>query len=304
MTERSVIPPASVEWPTLLLLVGCTLAWAGLTAWAEILSVWLAVPLLALVLTLHASLTHEVLHGHPTPDQRLNAALVFPALGLVVPYERFRDLHLAHHRDAALTDPYDDPESHFLDPAVFRRLPRWAQRLLEVNNTLAGRMLLGPAIGTGRFLADEIRALALGDRAAVRAWLLHLAGLVPVILWLETAGTLGWAAYAVSVYLSQSVLKVRTFLEHRAHEAARGRSVIIEDRGPLAFLFLNNNLHAVHHGAPGLAWYRLPAHYTARRERFLKMNDGYRYRSYADVFARYLLNRKDPVAHPLYPAAE
>lgn len=304
MTQHRVTPPASVEWPTLLLLVGCTGAWALLTAGAETLG-WLAVPLVALTLTLHSSLQHEVLHGHPTPWQSLNVALVFPAPGLAVPYERFRDQHLAHHRDASLTDPYDDPESHYLDPAVWEGLPRTAQVLLLVNNTLAGRMLLGPALSLACFWRAEARAALRGDRAVLRAWGLHALGLVPVALWLGSQGTMGAGAYLAACYLSQSVLKIRTFLEHRAHEAARGRSVIIEDRGPLAFLFLNNNLHAVHHGAPGVAWYRLPAHYRARRERFLTMNDGYEYGSYAEVFARHFLRRKDPVAHPLWrPTAE
>ena len=59
------------------------------------------------------------------------------------------------------------------------------------------------------------------------------------------------------------------------------RSVIIEDRGPLALLFLNNNFHAVHHANPKLPWYRLPAEYARRREEWLRRNGGYGYRSYA-----------------------
>ncbi len=37
-------------------------------------------------------------------------------------------MHMAHHRDAILTDPYDDPESNYLDPAVWARLPRPLRR--------------------------------------------------------------------------------------------------------------------------------------------------------------------------------
>jgi hypothetical protein len=59
------------------------------------------------------------LHGHPTRSAALNEALVFPALGLFVPYRSFRDTHLRHHNDANLTDPYDDPESWYLP------LPEW-----------------------------------------------------------------------------------------------------------------------------------------------------------------------------------
>ncbi|MEM9145762.1 MAG: fatty acid desaturase [Pseudomonadota bacterium] len=291
---------AAVEWPTLALILACTAVWAGASAgltlggWA-----WAAWPLLCLSLVLHSSLCHEALHGHPTRWAEVNAALVAPAMGLFIPYGRFRDQHLAHHRDARLTDPYDDPESNYLDPAVWRRLPRLAQALLSANNTLAGRVLLGPAIGLWVFYGGELRAIWRGEPGVAQAWALHLVGLAPVLAWLWW-----WQvpvpAYGLAAYLALGILKIRTFLEHRAHETVRARSVIIEDRGPLAFLFLNNNLHAVHHGHPGLAWYRLPGFYRARRQRFLEMNDGYRYPSYADVIARFLLRRKDPVAHPLW----
>jgi fatty acid desaturase len=217
-----------------------------------------------------------------------------------VPYERFRDTHLAHHRDERLTDPYDDPESNYLDPAVWARLSPAARALLRANNTLLGRMTIGPAIGLGRFWVEDARLIAAGDRAVARAWALHAAGLVPVALFLVYAGTMPLWAYLVAAYLANSVLRIRTFLEHQAHEKAAGRSVIIEDRGPLAFLFLNNNFHAVHHAHPRTPWYRLPALYAARRERFLARNRGYRFASYAEVFRRYFLATKDPVAHPLF----
>ena len=58
-------------------------------------------------------------------------------------------------------------------------------------------------------------------------------------------------AYLLAAYLGWSLLKIRTYLEHRAHEAARARTVVIESRGPLALLFLNNNFHVVHHMHPG-----------------------------------------------------
>jgi hypothetical protein len=105
-----------VEWPTLALLAACYALWAlGTTvvaAW------WLpaGIVLAALMAALHSSLTHEVIHGHPFRNPRWNAALVWPPLVLAIPFERFRDTHLAHHMDAVLTDPYDDPESNYLDP--------------------------------------------------------------------------------------------------------------------------------------------------------------------------------------------
>ena len=106
-------------------------------------------------------------------------------------------------------------------------------------------------------------------------------------------------AYLSAVYAGLSLIKIRTFLEHQADRRAAGRTVIIEDRGPLSFLFLNNNLHAVHHAYPRIPWYRLPKLYRDNRERFAARNGGYVYRSYAEIFRKYLLRSKDPVAHPL-----
>ena len=121
------------------------------------------------------------------------------------------------------------------------------------------------------------------------------------LIWLWLIGTMPFATCVAAAYLAFSILKIRTFLEHRANERVRGRSVVVEDRGPLAFLFLNNNLHALHHANPRVAWYRLPALYAERRAQVLERNEGYAYRSYAEVLRRYLLRTKDPVPHPLMP---
>jgi fatty acid desaturase len=294
---------APVEWPTLGLMLAVIAAWAALAAGAAALGLWLAVPALAVLVAFHSSLQHEAIHGHPTPWRWLNDALVLPAIGLVVPYERFRESHLAHHHDPKLTDPYDDPETNYLDPGVWDRLPPAARVVLAANNTLLGRMAMGPLIGTWVLWRDDARALRGGDRAVARAWALHALGLAPVVAWLAFAGTMPVPAYLLGCWGGLAILKVRTFLEHRAHERAAARSVVIEDRGPLAFLFLNNNFHAVHHAHPGLPWYRLPAEYARRQDEFLRRNGGYRYRSYGEVFRLHLLRRKDPVAHPIWTRA-
>ena len=285
-----------IEWPTLALLAGCYALWVFATLLADALTLWLAVPLAAIAIALHSSLQHETIHGHPLASRRASEALVFPALGLAIPYGRFRDTHLAHHDNERLTDPYDDPESQYLDPPVWARLPRWLRVLLIANNTLLGRLTLGPALGIAAFYRGEWRERR--GPALRRACALHLAGAAPVLLWIALSPMPLWA-YLLAAYAGLSLLKVRTFLEHRAHEEANGRSVIVEDRGPLAWLFLNNNLHALHHAHPSVAWYRLPALYRRRREAVLRSNGGYRYASYAAVFRAHLLRTKEPVAHPL-----
>ncbi|MEM6386178.1 MAG: fatty acid desaturase [Pseudomonadota bacterium] len=286
-----------IEWPTLALFLSSYLLWTWAVFWLAGGALWLAVPVAAVAIAFHGSLQHEAIHGHPTGWASVNAGLAWPPLTLVIPYLRFRDTHLDHHRDAHLTDPYDDPETHFMTKRDWEALPRAVRVLLNANNTLAGRLLVGPVIGTVCFIRNDWR-LAAADPRVLRGWAWHGLALVVLLYVIAQSPMAPWA-YALSAYLGLSLLRIRTFLEHQAHEQARGRSVIIEDRGPLALLFLNNNLHAVHHAHPKVAWYDLPALYEARRDRFLAMNDGYRFGSYAEIFRRYLFRRKDPVPHPL-----
>ncbi|MGB7261890.1 MAG: fatty acid desaturase [Albidovulum sp.] len=294
MSERRT----QIEWPTLALMAGCYLVWAAATRVMADMSLLLAVPVTALCITLHSSLQHEVLHGHPFRSRLLNETLVFLPLGLFFPYGRFRDLHLAHHKDENLTDPYDDPESNFVDPMVWGRLSKGIRLILTMNNTLMGRMVFGPALSVVALVRSDLRAVARADRGIAREWILHGFGLGFLALWLWQT-TMPFWAYALSAYGGLSILKIRTFLEHQAHEHARARSVIVEGGRVLPFLFLNNNLHVVHHCKPGVAWYRLPALYAQNRPDWLRRNDGYHYPSYAAIFRQHFLRPKDPVPHPL-----
>ncbi|WP_300066578.1 fatty acid desaturase [uncultured Ruegeria sp.] len=292
--------PDSPEWGTFVLIVACYAAWLAVVFLLASWSPWLAIPAMGLVAALHSSLTHEALHGHPFRATWLNEAMMAFPLTLFIPFNRFRDLHLAHHQDANLTDPYDDPESNYLDPQVWSGLSGWQKRLYTANNTLLGRVVLGPAIGQAAFLRDEWRGALRGDKAVLLAWAMHLPG-VAVVLWIVAQSAMPVGAFIASAYIGLGLVKIRTFLEHRAHEKSRARTVIVEDRGLLAFLFLNNNLHVVHHMNPAAPWYRLPALYRSGKDRYLACNEAYVYRSYGQIFREYFWHAKDPVAHPLWP---
>lgn len=284
------------EWPTLCLVLLC---YAGLAAALWWVPTWGAILMLGPLVALHASLTHEVVHGHPFTNQTLNAALVFPAVTLVVPYARFAATHLAHHHDERLTDPYDDPETNYIDPAVWGVMSAPVRAVFGFNNRLLGRMLIGPLLGQIMWMIGDARACRRGDRAVIGGWIAHLpaVALTSTVIWIAP---LPFWAYAIGAYMGLSILRIRTFLEHRAHDLARARTVIVEDRGPLALLFLNNNLHVVHHMHPKVAWYDLPALYLANRDHYLRRNDGYRFASYTEVFRRYFWRAKDTVPHPLW----
>ncbi|MEM7270664.1 MAG: fatty acid desaturase, partial [Pseudomonadota bacterium] len=252
---------------------------------------------LAFVIAFHSSLQHEIIHGHPTRWPLVNEALVAAPLGFSFPFRRYRDTHLAHHQDARLTDPYDDPESWYIDPSVWIHLPTWMHGLLTVNNSLFGRMALGPGLSFVRFVFSDARAILKGDREIAAAWALHLAWGAPVLallIWAEVS----LIGYALASYAGLSLINMRSFLEHRAEDRVRGRSAIVEGRGLLPLLYLNNNLHAVHHAHPTLPWASLPSTYRKNKERFLAMNGGYVFPSYWSVIRNFGVKPKEPAPHP------
>jgi fatty acid desaturase len=67
----------------------------------------------------------------------------------------------------------------------------------------------------------------------------------------------------------------------------------------LAFLFLNNNLHLVHHKSPTVAWYRLPKLFAERRDEWIAMNRGYVFPNYFALLKEFAFRAKEPVVHPV-----
>ncbi len=287
------------EWHTLGLIFGCYAVWLG----AGALYSWsgpVAFGLLTLTIVLHSSLQHEAIHRHPTRSAAWNEALVFLPLGLLMPFRRYRDLHIQHHR-GLLTDPHDDPESFYLSAGDYRRLPAVARRLYDWNNTLVGRLLIGPAISTAGLLVREwrlARQLHGEDaRAFLVAWGLHALGLAMVAALVHFVFQMPAYAYLGAAYVAMSVLAIRSFIEHQWAETEYGRTVIVE-RSRIGLLFLNNSLHLVHHREPELAWYELPAAYEARRDEWHALNGGYVFEGYREVLRAFALRRKEPVPHP------
>lgn len=319
-----------IEWPTVAIMAACYTAWAfGLTLLGSALATppsdtasvavsvapellmpfspstwptwlgWIGLPLTIMAVTLHSSLQHEVLHGHPTRSAAVNEALVTPAIGVAFPYRRFRVLHLRHHNDERLTDPYDDPESWFLAERDHAALSPAVRGLLAVNATLIGRLIVGPTLSVvGTYRAD-VRAWRNGDRSIADAYARHGLSLLvvfSVVWWLFGISPLVYVALVA--YPALSLLMLRTYAEHRAHRDPDGRTAIVEHAPIFSLLFLHNNLHVVHHANPRLAWYRLPALYAANRAQFLARNDGYRFNGYGQIFRQFAFRRAHAIVHP------
>lgn len=293
--------PDRIEWPTVLLIVACYVGWFGLAVSGHVVHPVLWIVAMALLTTLYWSLVHEAVHHHPTDKPWINRLAVAIPVGWVYAYDRFRDGHLRHHATGALTDPFDDPESFYLPVLRWRSLGGAVRLLLVFNNTLFGRMLVGPAITGWRMIVGDVRTLAGPDRFRILAeWLLHIVLVGALVLVVGRISSVSPWWFAAAAYLGVSILLIRTFLEHQASENAGERTVIIEDNGPLAFLFLYNNLHVVHHTRPGLAWYRLPGFYKRHRAQFIRRNNGYVYDSYWQIFRQFFFRAKEPVPHPGY----
>lgn len=289
------------DWRTLLLVISVQaliLTLLFVPFFAQQAGIWPVVFLLAPLITLYSSTQHEVIHGHPFRSQIFNDLTCLLPLTVLVPYFRFKDTHLAHHKDVNLCDPYDDPETWYQDPAVWEKRSRASQAIFNFNNTLFGRMLIGPVIGMSGFARNDLRLFLAGEAHIGWKWLLHLASVAILFAAVQRYSSMPVWSLALAAYLGMSLLMVRTYLEHQAHEKVRGRSVIIENGGLFAFLFLNNSLHAVHHAYPSLAWYRLPRLFAQNRQRFLKLNDGYSFETYRSVFKKYSFRRKEPVPYP------
>ncbi|MCX5512655.1 fatty acid desaturase [Kaistia algarum] len=288
-----------MEWPTLALVGGAYSAWLALTYFHAALPWWIVSLVGAVLLALHSSLQHEMLHGHPTFSRRLNCLLATPPLSLWLPFESYRISHLIHHRDERLTDPLDDPESRYWTEAAWQRLGPIGHTLILAQSTLLGRMILGPAWNVACFWCTEAGALWRGEGPARRIWLAHIVHLVPVVLWLVFVARMDLAFYVFAiVYPGTSILLIRSFAEHRAEASVIERTAIVENARLLGPLFLFNNLHVVHHSLPTLPWYAIPEWYRQNRERLIRENGGLVYASYFDVARRYLFRPHDAVAHP------
>lgn len=293
----------SVEWPTLLLTAVIYGSFGLLTWFHESIPLVLLVLLGGYVVAWQGSLQHEVVHGHPTRWSLVNRLVVFPSLWLWLPFEIYREQHLRHHRDPFLTDPIEDPESFYVTPAQWDGLSSLGRTLRRVNNSLLGRLLLSPLLCTWSLYSTLVRR---GPHAvgSPRIWAVHIAAVTVVLAWVTVVcGMSVWLYLLCFAYPGMALTSLRSFLEHRAAENTAHRTAIVEAEKPLALMFLNNNLHVVHHEAPWLPWYAIPARYREQRDEILAGNGGYFYRGYWEVALRYLLKPKESVVHPLRQSA-
>lgn len=300
MNRKPYEVPA-VELPTLGLIFANYLFWSLLVLYGHHFNSVIWILLMGVMTTLSLSIMHEVVHGHPTQNKFINRMLLLIPIGWIFPYERFRDTHIEHHETGNLTDPFDDPESWYLTQDAWANTNKIWKNLLIFNNTLLGRILIGPVISLTRFYWSEIILMATNTKLRhyiARVWTFHVISVSLLVYCISVTSEVPLWQFAVAIYLGISLLLIRTFLEHQSAENQTERTVVIERCCPIAFLFLFNNLHIVHHAKPGVPWYRLPSFYRQNKNDFLTGDNHYMYSSYAEIFRKYFLRAKEPVCHP------
>lgn len=289
----------TAEWPTLLVATAIYTGFAALTWFYHVLPWWLVLPAGGYLVAWHGSLQHEAVHGHPSRWHWLNEILVFPSLWLWMPYRVYLDTHLTHHREKHLTDPLEDPESYYMTAEKWRDCGRGTRCLLWIRNTVTGRLLFGPLLVTWDLWRHAFVRLLRGERDTITAWALHVPACTVVLLWAVVVCDIPLAEYILFfAYPGTSLTMLRSFAEHQAAADPQHRTVVVEAAWPLALMYLNNNLHALHHREPGRSWYELPSRYREHRDAILTANGGYRFSGYAEIVARYLLWPKEAVVHP------
>ena len=288
-----------IEWPTIALSFIIYGLWFSATFFWRQLPWWALAGLGAWTIAWQLNLQHEIIHGHPTPNRRVNKAIGVWPLSLWLPFSTYRATHLRHHQDANLTDPFEDPESYYWTAAGWQDLGSFGRALAFAQSTLLGRIVVGPAWMIACAVGGELRD-AWRDKPGARATLLwHLLQCVPVMIWvIGVCGMPLWVYVAAFVYPGMSLAMVRSFAEHRAAGEANERTAIVENAKILGPLFLFNNLHVAHHMRGGLPWYQIPTFYRLNRAALIERNGGLVYNSYVEVARRYLLKSHDSPLHP------
>ncbi len=309
MTEAALpaarsLPAATGLWrrwelPTWAVAIAIYAGWFALVWWHAVIPWPLQMAGGAYLLAWHFSLQHEAIHGWRSLPRWLRTAIVWPPIGGWFPFELYRRSHTSHHRNTVLTYPGEDTESQYHRQRDWSGYSRGFRAVLLFNQTLLGRLLVGPFLRLRKLVLIEGGLLLRGDRRNLPAWLGFAAGLA-LVLWFVSgiAGMPIWQYYAVFVLPGLSLGLLRAFIEHRWGDRPGERTASVESNWVFGLLFLWNNLHIVHHLYPAMPWFEIPGFWRANRARLLAHNGHFVFRGYGEIARRWLFR---PVFLPIHP---
>ncbi|MEO6124921.1 MAG: fatty acid desaturase [Ilumatobacteraceae bacterium] len=288
------------DWPTLLAIAIFWSMLIGTVLLADHIQTVVAIAILGVLGGFYMSLQHEVIHGHPTRWRWMNWSMVGIPLGLVLPFTRYYDAHVAHH-NSDLTNPVDDPESFYVLASTWDHAGPTYRRFLTANRTLAGRLTMGPFVTAFRGIPGDLR-LARHDPAVRLAWLTHIVAASFVITALYESPLQIWVFLVGFVYIGSMLTSLRSFAEHRVlvgGVADAPRSAVVRSGWFFSLLFLNNNLHYTHHQLPGAAWFRLPELTKVLDSANVVADSAGTYAGYGEVARRFMFRPFEQPVHPL-----
>ena len=288
-----------VEGPTWILAVAIYGAWFLLMWFQAYIPWWAMIFLGGYVIAWQFSLQHETIHGFRGVPKWFRTLIAMPPLGLWFPYPMYRRSHSLHHRNTHLTVPGQDTETYYVKQADWARMGRLERAILLFNQTLVGRLLIGPLIRLYKLGQREIVRIRNRDYINVPHWALHVV-LVALLFWFVSGvcGMPWWQYILLVAYPGFSLGLLRAFIEHRAGPRPGRRVASVESNTLFGLLFLYNNLHVAHHLRPTIPWYELPRFYRENREKLLKHNDNFVFRGYWEITRQYLFR---PVFVPVHP---
>jgi fatty acid desaturase len=243
------------EWRTLLVVF----AVYGLTVLTvvryEVLTPWLAIPMLAVLGAWHLSMQHEVLHGHPFKNQFLNDAIGGIPVTLWIPYLAFKKDHHEHHL-SDLTNPALDNESYYVSQEQWDKAGRIRRAAWTANRTILFRMFVWTIVSTITYVLSVLKRAVRNEKSDRLAVALHVVGLVFVVYLVSLSSMPLWQFALGTLYGGRILNAIRPFPEHKYQSGVETRTAMIMAGRFMSLLMLNNNLHVAHHDEPGVPWYR------------------------------------------------
>ena len=243
------------EWRTLLVVLSVY----GLTVLTvlryEVLTPWLAIPMLAVLGAWHLSMQHEVLHGHPFKNQFLNDALGGIPVTLWIPYLAFKKDHHEHHL-SDLTNPALDNESYYVSQEQWDKAGRIRRAAWTANRTILFRMFVWTIVSTITYVLSVLKRAVRNEKSDRLAVTLHIIGVAFVVYLVSLSSMPLWQFALGTVYGGRILNAIRPFPEHKYQSGVETRTAMIMAGRFMSLLMLNNNLHVAHHEEPGVPWYR------------------------------------------------
>ena len=243
------------EWRTLLVVA----AVYGLTVLTvvryEVLTPWLAVPMLAILGAWHLSMQHEVLHGHPFKNQFINDAIGGIPVTLWIPYLAFKKDHHEHHL-SDLTNPALDNESYYVSQEQWDKAGRIRRAAWTANRTILFRMFVWTIVSTITYVLTVLKRAVRNEKSDRLAVMLHIIGVAFVVYLVSLSSMPLWQFALGTTYGGRILNAIRPFPEHKYQSGVETRTAMIMAGRFMSLLMLNNNLHVAHHEEPGVPWYR------------------------------------------------